>query len=143
MILGDVTVTLTDLGKAAILNQAIVSPGAVGQLHGATCDVFVAAITPTGSTQLGDLTLPAWVGYSAQTITWIAAAVVSVGLAEMDGSSVEFTLPSAAISQTLYGWAVSDTTPRLVAVGLLTAPILINDAGTAVVVPYIPWLAPA
>lgn len=143
MILGPATVTLTDASNAAILNQAKVSGATVGELHLATCDLVVGPITPTGSTQFGDLTLPAWGAYAAQTITWNAAAILTVGNVQMDGNSVAFALPSGAIGQTIYAWAVSDTTPILAAVGVLDTPLLINHVDTAVCVPYIPFVPAA
>src|SRR5581483_7366088 len=100
----DGSFTWADAEKAAILSQAAVNPSAAGKLYQATCDLIVAPISPNGSTQFGDLTLPAWSAYSAQTITWTAGQVTSTGLAEMDGDSVAFTLPSGAIGQTIYGY---------------------------------------
>jgi len=142
MILGPATITLIDASNVAILAQAIVSPSAVGELYHATCDLIVAPIVPTGRTQFGDLTIPAWGGYAAQTITWNAPTSQTVGDTEMDGASVSFTLPSGAVSQTIYGWAVSDTSPRLAVVGVLVTPILINVPDVAVVVPAFAWVAP-
>jgi len=142
MILGPATVTLIDASNVAILAQAIVSPSAVGELYHATCDLIIAPITPTGRTQFGDLTIPAWAAYAAQTITWLAPSSQTVGYTEMDGDSVSFALPAGAVGQTIYGWAISDTSPRLASVGILVTPILINVTDTAVLVPAFAWEAP-
>jgi hypothetical protein len=135
----DGTFTWTDAEKAAILEQSAISSPPAGQLYEATCDLIVAAIDPTGSTQFGNLTLPAWTGYAAQTITWTAAQITLLDLAELDGESVEFALPANAVGQTIYGWAVSDTTPILAGVFVLNTPVGIQDTGTCVVTPYLPW----
>jgi hypothetical protein len=139
MILGPAVVTVVDAGKVKLLNQGKVSPAAVGSLFAATCDLFVSAIVPTGNTQFGDLTLPAWTAYSAQAITWNNAAQQVVDLAQMDGDSVTFALPANSVGQTIYGWAVSDSTPILIAVGILLTPVNIIAIGDAVAVPYVPW----
>lgn len=133
------TLTVVDAGKVEIFNQSKVSPGAVGKLFAATCDIFVAALTPTGATQFGDLSLPAWPAYAAQAITWNNSDIVVTGTTELLGDSVEFALPSGAVGQTVYGWAVSSSTPILVGVYLLTTPVLINFTGTLVVVPFLQW----
>jgi hypothetical protein len=137
MLLGPGTQTIVDAGAVAILNQAIVAAATVGPLHNATVDLVVASIAPTPNTQFGDLTIPAWTGYAAQTVTWTAAQTTSPGVDEIDGDSVAFTLPSTAVGQTIYGWALSDTTPILVAVTMLSSPVVIQDPGTALLVPVL------
>lgn len=112
--------------------------GAGGPLHTAKCGLFAASITPNYSTTYVALTtspyLPTFTGYAEASLTWASIFSNTDGSIQLYSALVEFSAPSDATNQTIYGYYVSDggTPEHICWTEVFPTPIVQGNAPRAI-----------
>lgn len=120
-----------DVSTYAMKIASLAADAAVGgKLHGAKVMLASAPIVPDQMSAVGDLTAASFTGYAPVAVAaWTAPYVDSLGTVRLDGGDILFQPTDAVAPNTIYAWALTDTTGAiLLYVETLDTPVVLADA---------------